>query len=126
MLTTTSPFFPAWPRAIRINSLCALCNAPIVVTTKMMKRQRAENDVVWLRCSPFQDVSFDKSDFWIRNAQFLRDLQRRGLSIQRIDSEFRPNLPPALCDQPWNIARAGRKIDNSQARARLDPAAEKH
>ena len=101
-------------------------HADRVVITKMMKRQGAENDVIWLRWSPFQDVSFDETDFRIRNAQFLRDLESRGLSIQRIDSQFRPNLAPALCDQTRNIARAGGKIDNSQARVWLDPAAEKH
>ena len=33
MLTTTSPSLPAASRATRINSPCALCNAPIVGTS---------------------------------------------------------------------------------------------
>src|SRR5947209_4415762 len=80
-----------------------------VFLTEVMKRQRAEDGIVRFGRVPFQDVSFNESDFRIANTESLRDLNGRGLSIQSIDPQFNANLTSVLCDQSRNIARAGRK-----------------
>src|SRR5438105_9083449 len=102
-----------------------LKHAHSVVIAKMMKRQSAKNEIVRLGCVPFQKVSFHKGDFRITGTEFLCDLKRGRLSIQRIDAQLSANLAPVLRDQSRNIARAGGKIDNAQARAGFDPTAEK-
>src|SRR5262249_18364321 len=92
----------------------------------MMQRHRAQHQVAWFGCTPFQNVSFDKSDFWIMSAQLFRDLKRRRLSIQRVDVKVRANFASVLGDQARDIARAGRKIENAHARTGFYPTAQEH
>ena len=45
-----------------------------IFLSKMMERERAENEIVRFGCAPFQNVAFDETDFRIIAAQLSSDL----------------------------------------------------
>src|SRR5438874_1807554 len=94
-----------------------------VFVTEMMKRKRAQRDVVCFHGIPFENIRFAIVNFRIATAQFPGNLQCRRLSIEGVDLDLRANSASVIRYQSRNVAGPGGKIDNTGASVRLDPAA---
>ncbi len=91
----------------------------------MMQRERKEHDVVGLLVAEEMDVGAMVTNLRVVAAQLARDLDRRGLEIDRVDLHLGADLTRKIDDEAWNITRAGGEIEYPQPVAWLNPAPQK-
>src|SRR5206468_3938239 len=96
-----------------------------ILFSEMMKRERAKDDIVAIRRSPFENVCLDEGNFRMITTQLSRDFECGWLAIQCIDLDRRADFSRNIDNQSRNVARAGGKIDNAHVTARFNPAMQK-